>query len=292
MVLKAWSVLSNPVEKAKFDDELRRKMTGCSSGSGGGTFWTMCPYCYYVYEYDKVFEDCCLRCANERCRRVLHAVAIGAPPPPDVVEKGHYWCAGFMPFAICNDNGEEIGEKLWVPFEPAIGSAGKGCDHKFASNGDWVVVSDDEMGATEDAETVEEKRFQDHGHGKKTKIEGEASNGGDKKDANGEIPESTCGNTMENFVKEVRMKRKKSVPWNSKKLMGRGFEIDSNQAHFIYGIGEEGYSNVDKSEGEHCEQWFGGETHNDIESGVEFYEGDDEVFVSLSGNFDLGNGDL
>ncbi|XP_057807153.1 uncharacterized protein LOC131021850 isoform X2 [Salvia miltiorrhiza] len=122
LAVKAWSVLSNSVEKAKFDAELRTYMgggDGCTPGSGGDTFWTMCPYCYHVYEYDRVFEDCCLRCANERCRRVLHAVAIAGPPPPDVVAKGQYCCPGFMPFAVHTSNGEAIGEKMWVPFAPS-----------------------------------------------------------------------------------------------------------------------------------------------------------------------------
>ncbi|KAI3462124.1 hypothetical protein Pfo_018787 [Paulownia fortunei] len=285
VVLKAWSVLSNPIEKAMFDDELRRNLAGCSSGSDGGTFWTMCPYCYYVYEYDKVFEECCLRCANEKCRRVLHAVAIRAPPPPDVVEKGHYLCAGFMPFAVCNSNGEEIRDTLWVPFASPIGSASKGCDYNFACNGEGPVVdiSDDERAGTGDAVTAEEMGFQDHCNGKKTKIKG-----------NGERPKSRGGNEngfMENSVKEVRMRKKKSVPWNSKKLMGRGFRIDSNQAHSVYGVGEEGHSNVDENEGEGWEHGFGGEMSNDVESGVDFFEGDDDVLIGLQCDFDLGNGD-
>ncbi|KAK6154176.1 hypothetical protein DH2020_013815 [Rehmannia glutinosa] len=302
VVLKAWSVLSNPNEKATFDEELRRNLNlpggggGGSSGSDGGTFWTMCPYCYCVHEYVKAYEDCCLRCANERCRRVLHAVAIGAPPPPDVVEKGYYWCAGFMPFAICNSNGEEIGEKLWAPFAPPIGSASKGGDHNFACGGEGLVVdiSDDERAGAENAETVE-NGFQGHGNGKRTKIGAEASNSSEIKDANGEIPKSRGGienGFMENSVKEMRTRRKKSVPLNSKKLMGRGFIIDSNQAHSIYGVGEDGPLNVNGNQGDVWEHGFGGEVSNGVESGVEFFEGDDDVLIGLQCDFDLGNGDL
>ncbi|KAH6796878.1 hypothetical protein C2S52_021432 [Perilla frutescens var. hirtella] len=261
LAIKAWSVLSNSDEKVKFDDELRRHIAGRTSGSGGGTFWTMCPYCYYVYEYDKVFEDCCLRCANEKCKRVLHAVAIGGAPPPDVVEKGQYCCPGFMPFAVRGTNGEGIGENLWFPFAPAH-YLGKGLDLNCASYGDSSVVLD---GGTDVG-----KGFQDHGNGK-TKIEAE----------DGKRPENAG---------EVRMKRKKSVPWTSKKLMGRGIRIDSDQAHFVYGVREERYSNVDKDEGELPEPCFGGQTVDEVNGGVEFIEGDDDVFISLPCDFDLENG--
>ncbi|PIN16983.1 hypothetical protein CDL12_10374 [Handroanthus impetiginosus] len=287
MVMQAWTVLSDPIEKARFDDELRRVMGDCTSGIDGGTFWTMCPYCYNVYEYDKVFEECCLRCANERCRRVLHAVGIGAPPPPEVVEKGYYWCVGFMPFEIRSGNVEQRGENLWGPFGPPVGSIGKVRDHKCDSSGDGLVIdiSDDEDEGIEVAETAEKMGFQGHSNVQKMKIAVEA---------NGERMESKGGHEngfMQNPVNEVRMKRKKSVPWNSKKLMGRGFVIDKNQAQSIYGDGEEGSPNVDANGGDNLEPEFGGKMGNAFESGVEFFEGEDDVLVGLQCDFHLGNGD-
>ncbi|XP_047968049.1 uncharacterized protein LOC125211988 isoform X2 [Salvia hispanica] len=118
LAVKAWSVLSNPLEKARFDAELQAFFDPAVSTSA--TFWTICPYCYYVYEYDKVFEDCCLKCQNQRCRRVLHAVPIaGPPPPPDVVSRGQYCCPGFMPFALRSNDGKPIRDKLWLPFAPS-----------------------------------------------------------------------------------------------------------------------------------------------------------------------------
>lgn len=214
-------MLSDPVEKAMFDDELRRSMTGSDGGGGGGgTFWTICPYCYHVYEYDRVYEDCCLRCANERCRRVLHAVAMGAPPPPDVVEKGQYWCPGFMPLEIRDNKGE----KLWVPFERF--------DHDCCGNGEGLVVDEENVG-TENGEIMVEEMM----------------------GLQGECNESLL---VEN---EVGKKRRKSVAWNSRKVMGRGIRVDS--------LTNEGYyhRNVDQN-------------GSDIESGVEFFEGDDDVFVA------------
>ncbi|KAK4430523.1 hypothetical protein Salat_1353000 [Sesamum alatum] len=274
VVMKAWNVLSNPIDKARFDDELRRCMGSCAPENDGGTFWTMCPYCYYVYEYDKVFEDCCLRCANEGCRRVLHAVAIGAPPPPEVVEKGHYWCAGFMPFVISDGNGQEIGDNLWVPFAAPLGSASKGCDHNFDSNSEGLVIdiSDDERATTEDAQTVEEMGFQDHSNGKTIKIEGKIRN---------------TGTNDADSVKGMR--RKKCVRLDSKKMMGRGIRINSNEAYSTCSTGQPMHSNSDGNEGDYLEPGFGGGTSNDGESGVEFFQRDDDVLVGLQFDFDLGN---
>lgn len=234
-------------------------MGGGTPGSGGGTFWTMCPYCYYVYEYDKVYEDCCMKCANERCRRVLHAVAIAGTPPPDVVEKGQYCCPGFMPFAVRGSNGEGLGEKLWVPFAPAHCS-GKGLDLNSARYGDCAV---------------EGNGVQDHGNGKMARTECEDGKG----------HAISGGNSV-----EVRMKRKKSVPWKSKKLLGRGIRLDDDQANYVYGVREGRYSNVDKDEGELSEPCVGGKTVDEVNVGVEFFEGDDDVFISLPCEFDLGNG--
>ncbi|KAL1540789.1 hypothetical protein AAHA92_25090 [Salvia divinorum] len=219
LAVKAWSVLSNPLEKANFDAELHTFMDAASTSA---TFWTICPYCYYVYEYDKVFEDCCLKCQNQRCRRVLHAVPIaGPPPPPDVVAKGHYCCPGFMPFALRTTNGEPIRDKLWLPFAPSnnLGSQG-------------------------------------HVNGEKK----------DYRDAN-------YGNSA-----NVTSKRKKSVPWKSKKLLGRGISIDGDEAHFVYGVGDESCLNADKDEPEPCS------------GGLEFLNGDDDIFISLPYDFDMGNG--
>ena len=111
LVLGAWTVLSNPSKKTQFDIELkifesraktqrREDSGGKMEGQGGETFWTVCPYCYYVYEYPRVYEECCLRCQNQNCRRGFHAAEIPRPPPAAVVSNGQYWCLGFYPWIV------------------------------------------------------------------------------------------------------------------------------------------------------------------------------------------------
>ncbi|KAL7135496.1 hypothetical protein ABFS83_11G100900 [Erythranthe nasuta] len=280
-VLSAWSVLSIPANKAIFDDELRRSLAAASAagGGGGGTFWTVCPYCYYVYEYDKAFQDCSLRCANEGCRRVLHAAAIAEPPPPEVVEKGGYLCPGFVPLAVRNE--EIVGEKLWGPFASKVFDNGSSCD-----GGGFVVdISDDDETACaeEDAENDFDKiGFQDHcSSGKRKQVESKED--GYNLDGDGEKTESKgiIGNDrvcMESGEKGMGKRRKKSVPWNSKKLMGRGFRIESNQARFFVNGERHHNMNVD-------EVFFGNNVGSS--SGVEFFErgDDDDVFVGLNLDF-------
>ncbi|KGN48709.1 hypothetical protein Csa_003960 [Cucumis sativus] len=43
------------------------------------SFWTLCPYCYYLFEYEIAYLDCCLRCQN--CEKAFHAVSIEGPLP-------------------------------------------------------------------------------------------------------------------------------------------------------------------------------------------------------------------
>ncbi|KAH1072178.1 hypothetical protein J1N35_024506 [Gossypium stocksii] len=79
------------------------------------TFWTACPYCYVLYEYPKVYEDCTLRCQAENCRRAFHAVVIPSPPPVDGKET--YLCTmGFFPLGF-SGNGENMGGNFpcWSP---------------------------------------------------------------------------------------------------------------------------------------------------------------------------------
>ena len=114
-------------------------------------FWTACPYCFYVYEYEKMYLDCTLRCQN--CRRAFHAVQIGNLPPignkndcggggkeknnkekgkakdKDSNKESSFCCWGFFPLGFSmtawkkrNQNGNFNGSSNWVPFSPTFDS--------------------------------------------------------------------------------------------------------------------------------------------------------------------------
>ncbi|KAF8032074.1 hypothetical protein BT93_D1091 [Corymbia citriodora subsp. variegata] len=79
--------------------------------SVSASFWTACPYCFYLYEYPRVYAESVLRCQN--CKRAFQAVAIPSPP---VSEKDtHFSCWGFFPIGfpgVPNQTGAASG---WMP---------------------------------------------------------------------------------------------------------------------------------------------------------------------------------
>ncbi|KAK3030740.1 hypothetical protein RJ639_036544 [Escallonia herrerae] len=98
-------------------------------GGGGGArppkFWTACPYCYNLYEYPRVYEDCCLRCQN--CQRAFHASVIPALPPLVSGKDAYYCCWGFFPMGFAAEKSEaakNAGFHNWIP--PMYPTAGTG----------------------------------------------------------------------------------------------------------------------------------------------------------------------
>ncbi|KAA8530764.1 hypothetical protein F0562_005468 [Nyssa sinensis] len=250
LVHDAWAVLSNPSKKSRFDNELKifesqsepkqqkhhqghgesqrtrseGEMKG-KCGSGDETFWTICPYCYYMYEYPRVYEDCCLRCQNQNCERGYHAVVIPEPPPIEVVENGKYWCLGFFPLGF--EGGEGKGFSSWTPFAPMfMGPSEVEVKEKNGvprgANVDdtdsFIEISDDsdnpgdELGANNKGAR---KNFKTRAQTEEVKKPCGGVHGYATKSVQTEVPN----------VAKPAMKRKKSVAKNTKKLMGRGNRI-------------------------------------------------------------------
>ncbi|KAL4558979.1 hypothetical protein LXL04_031107 [Taraxacum kok-saghyz] len=122
LVGDAWAVLSDPSKKTAYDKEFSEFMkvdldvvrnqrekeiqnqcekttVKCNNGKEGAAetassenIWTPCPYCYNLYEYPRVLEGCCLRCAN--CERAFQVVAIPLESMPQTVPgKEAYLCS-------------------------------------------------------------------------------------------------------------------------------------------------------------------------------------------------------
>ncbi|MED6131822.1 hypothetical protein PIB30_013552 [Stylosanthes scabra] len=92
-VREAWLVLSNRHRNGGGKDEGPSQAGGgdASGESVATTFWTMCPYCWYLHEYEKKYEGCAFQC--ETCRRAFHGVAVKPPSPERMVEgKEQYYC--------------------------------------------------------------------------------------------------------------------------------------------------------------------------------------------------------
>ncbi|XP_031282873.1 uncharacterized protein LOC116141503 [Pistacia vera] len=167
LVADAWAVLSDTRKKSPYDHELilftKVDLTNSDSTHQGklpvrrgrsqnstkknnhnrqeeeqrsklSTFWTTCPYCYILYEYPKVYENCCLRCQN--CQRGFHAVLIPKLPPLVPGKEAYYCCWGFFPMGYSAANPENgvatppstSGFPNWMPpmFQGGGGGSGSG----------------------------------------------------------------------------------------------------------------------------------------------------------------------
>lgn len=77
------------------------------------SFWTVCPYCFHMYEYPKAYEECSLRCQN--CSRAFHAAPV-SPPPLGAARDSYFCCWGFFPLGISDSAYKENGTPRWSPF--------------------------------------------------------------------------------------------------------------------------------------------------------------------------------
>lgn len=110
------------------------------SGSSGvksqrSTFWSVCPYCYNLYEYERQYVGCCLRCEN--CEKAFTAVEIRQMPPQVPGKNAYYCCWGFFPmgFVVGSSDGKNTstsaavnGFPNWMPqmFPGGVGGGGGG----------------------------------------------------------------------------------------------------------------------------------------------------------------------
>ncbi|MBA0631665.1 hypothetical protein Godav_000520 [Gossypium davidsonii] len=121
------------------------------------TFWTACPYCYILYEYPKLYEDCTLRCQAKNCRRAFHAVVI--PSPPVNGKDSRFSCWGFFPLGF--SRGDQF--PSWSPIStmyacPNNKNTGKNSTAKkpaprvYYDDDDAYVDISDSIGTSEDDE--------------------------------------------------------------------------------------------------------------------------------------------
>ncbi|KAJ9561180.1 hypothetical protein OSB04_006340 [Centaurea solstitialis] len=81
------------------------------------TFWTACPFCFYMYEYPRVYAECTLRCDN--CKRGFQAVRIRTPPPIIEGQEASFYCWGFFPLGVSVSHLQKNnGVSRWTPFSP------------------------------------------------------------------------------------------------------------------------------------------------------------------------------
>ncbi|KAK6156723.1 hypothetical protein DH2020_010971 [Rehmannia glutinosa] len=137
------------IEEEEVEEEAEEEKIDSPVNDDESTFWTACPYCYYMYEYPRVYVDCTLRCQN--CTRAFQAVVIPSPPPTVDGQEVYFCCWGFMPLGFSIENWEKNrnAASSWSPFSPMFtcprtGSSANKRVIGRKSSGPRVYIDDDE----------------------------------------------------------------------------------------------------------------------------------------------------
>lgn len=138
----------------------------------GSTFWTACPYCYYMYEYPSEYADCTLKCQN--CKKAFQAVVIPSPPPIVEGQEAYFCCWGFMPFGFSMEDWKkhnvDAGGSGWAPITPlfsrlqmgtnvnkGVGGERGSAPGVYADNNEDFVTISDSSGSDKDWQDVRGK---------------------------------------------------------------------------------------------------------------------------------------
>lgn len=193
--------------------------------NGKKSFWTVCPYCYYLYEYDGVYEECCFRCQN--CRRPFHGVAVPPPPVGMVVEgKEQYYC-GVGCFPLRYDFESCLGGKKGESGdgESCLGEKKEDGEGLKKVTEDVVEISDDSDGDFDNQE-VGAGEMVKNGETKGVGLGEMVKNG--LESVHGSVRAGEAGSVMQGSrrteIKKdgMRVMRVKTVARNTKKLLGTG----------------------------------------------------------------------
>ncbi|OIV94488.1 hypothetical protein TanjilG_25550 [Lupinus angustifolius] len=87
-VREAWHVLSDPKSRDLYHSQIGYQPPN-------PTFWTACPYCWNLFEYESKYEDYPLLCQS--CEKAFHGVPVTAPVKDDDQKKEYYWCQASVP---------------------------------------------------------------------------------------------------------------------------------------------------------------------------------------------------
>ncbi|OIW10610.1 hypothetical protein TanjilG_15982 [Lupinus angustifolius] len=103
-VRDSWHVLSDPKSR-----DLYHSQIGYQPPSA--TFWTACPYCWNLFEYETKYEDCPLLCQS--CGKAFHGVPVTAPVKGGDHNKEYYWCQASVPLRYRQkEDNNNMSEKI------------------------------------------------------------------------------------------------------------------------------------------------------------------------------------
>uniref|UniRef100_A0A7N1A448 J domain-containing protein n=1 Tax=Kalanchoe fedtschenkoi TaxID=63787 RepID=A0A7N1A448_KALFE len=110
-----------PVRRGEEGDSRSKQKRSATAANGNGngnlspSFWTACPYCFMLYEYPRIYEDCGLRC--QKCERAFHGAEIPALPPLVPGNEAYYCCWASFPVGFKDSNARSgsKGFPNWMP---------------------------------------------------------------------------------------------------------------------------------------------------------------------------------
>ncbi|CAI9294440.1 unnamed protein product [Lactuca saligna] len=105
------------------------------------TFWTACPYCFYMYEYQRIYAECTIRCDN--CKRAFQAVGISSPPLMAEGQEDYFYCWGYYPLGVSISHLPKTAKtnSKWTPFSP-LHDASRISEPSDDSDVEWNMTRD------------------------------------------------------------------------------------------------------------------------------------------------------
>ncbi|XP_062187826.1 uncharacterized protein LOC133891123 [Phragmites australis] len=120
-VQEAFADLSDQLKSAPADPPPAPASADASAAADA--FWTACPYCCHVYQYQRALVGRALRCQSSWCRRAFVATEIPTAPPI-VPGTDMYYCAwGFFPMGFPKAADLSTNWKPFCPMFPSNSSA-------------------------------------------------------------------------------------------------------------------------------------------------------------------------
>ncbi|KAL5562649.1 hypothetical protein UlMin_032396 [Ulmus minor] len=299
--------LTRTTRKSEASRSARKNETALSTQQSESTpvgdqeekcFWTACPYCYFLYEYQKVYEECVLRCQN--CKRAFQAMNIPSPPVKGK-DDTYFCCWGFIPLGVSGNAKSTNESATWSPFSAMFAcptqAGGKQTEAKTKkpSSPKFIYRDDDVYVEISDKSDESDDDWQsDRGNKRAKNLKGKASvtknakttpterlrRGNQNANAgNGEAVDGAVGTAKGASKGEPSKKTKAAASGAKKKGAAEWGKLDLN-VEFSNDVEEPAQGANKPAQGANKGNGAGNGEEDNIE-GIGFFEGLDEFLNSL-----------
>jgi len=131
-----------------------------AAAADADAFWTSCPYCCHVYQYQRALVGRALRCQSAGCRRAFVATEIPTVPPI-VPGTDMYYCAwGFFPMGFPKAADLSTNWKPFCPMYPGNFQAPPQSASAGTANVDPLNVQSPQQPASAGTANIDPRNFQ------------------------------------------------------------------------------------------------------------------------------------